>query len=39
MPAPLGYGRRHERGIVGVLARWWYRRRVRRVKRALGYDV
>lgn len=35
MPAPLGYSRRNDPGLRGWLARWWYRRRVKRVRKAL----
>jgi hypothetical protein len=35
MPSPLGWDRRHERGLIGLLARWWGAHRVRRIKKAM----
>lgn len=34
MSAPLGFNRRNDRGVLGILARWWYRRRVRQIRTA-----
>jgi hypothetical protein len=32
---PLGYNYRNARGPIGWLARWWYRRRVKQIRKAL----
>lgn len=36
MPAPLGFDHVHDRGPRGMLARWWLRRRTRRIRAALA---
>lgn len=35
MTAPFGFTHRDCGGLHGLLARWWYRRRVRQIKRRL----
>lgn len=36
MTAPLGFSHRDDRGPRGMVARWWYRRRVRQIKAQLA---
>lgn len=31
---PLGFNHRHDTGLLGALARWWYQRRVRQIRYA-----